>query len=78
VAGIRPATPGYKTVEIEPALGKLTSIKGQMSHTAGIISFDLKRVGTQGISGAIILPKGLTGNFKWNGKSIALKRENKY
>jgi alpha-L-rhamnosidase len=73
VAGIRPGTPGFKTVEIEPALGKLTFIKGQMPHPAGIISFDLKRVGTQGISGEIILPEGLTGTFKWNGKSIALK-----
>ena len=73
VAGIRPESPGFKTVEIEPALGKLTFIKGQMPHPAGIISFDLKRVGTQGISGAIILPEGLTGTFKWNGKSIALK-----
>jgi alpha-L-rhamnosidase len=73
VAGIRPESPGFKTVEIEPALGKLTFIKGQMPHPVGIISFDLKRVGTQGISGAIILPEGLTGTFKWNGKSKALK-----
>ena len=73
VAGIRPASPGYITVEIEPALGKLTFIKGKMPHPAGIISFDLKRVGTQGISGEIILPEGLTGTFKWNGKSIVLK-----
>jgi len=73
VAGIRPASPGYKTVEIEPALGKLTFIKGQMPHPAGIIIFDLKRVGTQGISGEITLPEGLTGIFKWNGKTVILK-----
>ena len=73
VAGIRPASPGFKTVEIEPALGKLTFIKGQMPHPAGMISFDLKRTGTDGISGSVTLPEGLTGTFKWNGKNIDLK-----
>jgi hypothetical protein len=73
VAGIRPGMPGFKTVEIEPALGKLTFIKGQMPHPAGIISFDLKRKVDEGISGEIILPEGLTGKFTWNGKSISLK-----
>jgi hypothetical protein len=73
VVGIRPGTPGFKTVEIEPALGKLTFIKGQMPHPAGIISFDLRRKGNNGISGEIILPEGLTGTFRWNGKEIVLK-----
>jgi alpha-L-rhamnosidase len=73
VAGIRPGTPGFKTVDIEPALGKLTFIKGQMPHPAGMISFDLKRTGTQGIKGEIILPEGLTGTFRWNEKVIVLK-----
>jgi hypothetical protein len=73
VAGIRPGSPGFKTVLIEPALGKLTFIKGQMPHPTGTISFDLKRRGADGISGEIILPDGLTGIFKWNGKSISLK-----
>jgi hypothetical protein len=73
VAGIRPATPGFKTVEIEPALGKLTYIKGQLPHPEGMIIFDLKRKGTDGISGEITLPEGLTGIFRWNGKEIDLK-----
>jgi hypothetical protein len=73
VAGIRPASPGFKTVEIEPALGKLNYIKGQMPHPAGMISFDLKRTGKDGIKGEIILPEGLTGIFRWNGKEIVLK-----
>jgi hypothetical protein len=73
VAGIRPGSPGFKTVEIAPALGKLSFIKGQMPHPAGIISFDLKRKGTNGIIGEIVLPEGLTGSFIWNGKSIPIK-----
>jgi alpha-L-rhamnosidase len=73
VAGIRPALPGFKTVSIEPALGKLSYIKGQMPHPAGLIKFDLRRNGTSGVTGVIVLPEGLTGNFIWYGKSIALK-----
>ena len=75
VAGIRPASPGFRTVEIVPALGKLTFIKGQMPHPAGIISYDLKRNGKEGITGEIILPDGVTGKFTWNGKSVALKNK---
>lgn len=73
VAGIRPSSPGFKTVDIEPALGKLSFIKGQMHHPAGMIIFDLKRNGNDGISGVITLPEGLTGIFKWYGKSTDLK-----
>ena len=73
VAGIRPASPGFKTVEIAPALGKLKFIKGQMPHPAGNILFDLKRNGANGITGEVILPEGLTGRFIWNGKSIDIK-----
>jgi alpha-L-rhamnosidase len=73
VAGIRPGTPGFKTVDIEPALGGLNFIKGQMPHPAGMIIFDLKRKGTDGISGEVILPEGLTGIFKWHGKTINLR-----
>ncbi len=73
VSGIRPASPGFKTVEIEPAPGKLTFIKGQMPHPSGMIIFDLKRKGNDGISGEITLPEGVTGKFKWNGKEIVLK-----
>jgi hypothetical protein len=77
VAGIRPGTSGFKTVEIEPALGKLTFIKGRMPHPAGTINYDLKRTGKSGISGEIVLPEGLTGVFKWNGKSVNLKGSTK-
>lgn len=73
VAGIRPGTPGFKTVNIEPALGKLSYIKGQLPHPKGMITFDLKRTDNGGIMGEIMLPDGLTGTFKWNGKTISLK-----
>jgi len=72
VAGIRPMTPGFKTISMEPALGKLKFIKGRMPHPAGNIIFDLKRKGDEGISGEVQLPAGVTGEFVWNGKTITL------
>lgn len=73
VAGIRPASPGFKTIRMEPALGELKFIKGQMPHPSGMIVFNLKRNGTSGILGEVALPEGLTGSFGWNGKSVQLK-----
>jgi alpha-L-rhamnosidase len=73
VAGIRPGSPGFKTILIEPALGKLKWIKGRMPHPAGDIIFELKRKGTDGIAGNVILPDGLTGIFTWKGKTIKIE-----
>ena len=72
IAGIRPGKPGFKSVIIEPAMGKLRFIRGKMPHPAGVISFDLKKDGESGIKGEINLPQGLTGVFKWKGKTQSL------
>lgn len=77
VAGIRPASPGFKTLRMEPAFGNLNYIKGQMPHPSGRIKFDLKRNGTEGLTGEVILPEGLTGTFIWNGKSVLLHGQTK-
>lgn len=58
---------------MEPAPGKLNYIKGQMPHSKGMIIFDLKRSGPTGLTGEVILPEGLSGNFIWNGKTIVLR-----
>jgi hypothetical protein len=73
VAGIRPSSAGFKTITMDPALGELKFIKGQMPHPAGMIVFDLKRTEGSGIQGDVTLPEGLTGTFGWNGKKIQLK-----
>ncbi len=72
IAGIEPASPGFKTVKIEPYLGYLKEIKGKMPHPNGTIYFNLKRNGKTGIKGEITLPKDLKGEFKWNGEIIKL------
>jgi hypothetical protein len=58
---------------MEPALGDLKFINGQMPHPSGMIVFDLKRNGNSGIQGEVILPESLTGTFDWNGQTIKLK-----
>jgi hypothetical protein len=73
VAGIRPASAGFKTILMEPALGELKFIKGQMPHPSGMILFDLKRDGASGLQGEVTLPEGLKGTFVWNGKSLPIK-----
>jgi hypothetical protein len=73
VAGIRPASAGFKTISMEPALGDLKFIKGQMPHPSGIIVFDLKRTGNNGLQGVVTLPEGLSGTFGWKGKTLQLK-----
>jgi alpha-L-rhamnosidase len=73
VAGIRPASAGFKTIEFAPAFGELTFMKGQMPHPLGIISFDLKRSPDNKLTGTIELPDKLTGTLKWNSKNIILK-----
>jgi alpha-L-rhamnosidase len=43
-----------------------------MPHPKGDIQVDLKRKGKAGISGSVILPDGLQGEFIWHNKKIKL------
>ena len=71
VCGIRPASAGFKTVRISPALGDLSWVAGRMPHPQGLIEVRLERRGEEGISADITLPKGLSGEFLWRGESDA-------
>ncbi|MHB9011265.1 MAG: alpha-L-rhamnosidase-related protein [Ignavibacteriaceae bacterium] len=73
VCGIKPGSPGFRTVKIEPHLGYLKYIDVKMPHSYGDIFVHLKRKGKEGIEGSIFLPGHLTGKFIWMGKEILLK-----
>jgi hypothetical protein len=73
VLGVRPASPGFRTVLIAPALGELKHAAGRIPHPLGDIDVDFERVGTGGLRGVITLPVGLTGTFEWGGKQIPLR-----
>ncbi|MES2374185.1 MAG: alpha-L-rhamnosidase [Bacteroidota bacterium] len=72
ICGILPASPGFSSVRIEPALGELQQAKGVMPHPDGDITVSLQRKGKDGISAEIILPAKLRGEFIWKGKIVKL------
>ena len=73
VLGVRPGSPGFKSVAVAPALGPLRRASGRVPHPAGSIDVRLKRSGARGISGEIVLPTGVSGGFLWEGSSLPLK-----
>ena len=73
VCGVVPASPGFATVRIAPALGELQSASAIIPHPLGFINVKLVRNGKSGINAEIALPDGVTGEFIWNGATVKLK-----
>ena len=73
VLGVRPSSPGFRTVSISPALGPLNHAEGRIPHPLGDIDVALDRVGANGLRSVVTLPAGLTGTFEWAGKRIPLR-----
>ena len=69
--GIRPASFGFDRVEIAPMPGPLTSLSGEMVHPLGRIEADLHFENGR-VRGSISLPAGLSGTFRYSGKTIVL------
>lgn len=72
ICGIDPASPGFATVSIRPALGELREVRGSMPHPRGTIRVHIVRKGGNGIAGEVELPAGVTGKFYWAGREMAL------
>jgi alpha-L-rhamnosidase len=72
ISGIKPASPGFKTVRIAPNLGDLNNIDATLPHKLGTIRVKLQKDNENHISGEIILPRNLEGFFIWNGKQNRL------
>jgi hypothetical protein len=71
VAGVRPASPGFRTVRIAPLPGNLPRITSRLPHPDGFITLDLKFDGEH-CHGKVELPAGITGIFVWHGQEHAL------
>lgn len=71
IIGIMPASPGFRSVLIQPGLGELNEVKGAMPHPNGTIEVTLKRNGN-GIKGTVSLPDNVDGIFKFGGKELQL------
>jgi len=72
VAGIHPASPGFRRVRIEPHLGTLGRLDARMPHPLGEITVSYRRDG-RALSASIHLPSGLGGDFVWGGLTRALR-----
>ena len=73
VLGVRPASPGFRTVRIAPALGPLRRAEGRVPHPAGDIEIQLVREGQHGLRAAVTLPSGLSGTLEWRGQRRPLR-----
>jgi hypothetical protein len=71
VAGIRPASPGFRTVRIAPHPAGLTSFSARMPHPGGEIT--VKGTKTDGRwDFDVTLPPGVSGTFAWEGRTVDL------
>jgi len=75
VAGVRPKTPGFKTITIEPHLGALKHIASAMSCPQGEIQVEYTRE-DNGVKAQIGLPAGTSGDLIWQGKIYGLHEGN--
>lgn len=73
VLGVRPASPGFRTVSIAPALGPMRRATGRVPHPRGDLEVRLERQGASGLRADIALPPGLTGTFEWSGRRRPLR-----
>jgi len=71
VAGIRPKTPGFSAVVIEPHLGSLQHLTASMPTPKGTLEADYT-VDESGLRAEITLPATVTGDFLWKDKILKL------
>ena len=71
VAGMRPASSGFGSLEIAPQPGGLKRINASMPTPRGMASVAL-RFADGGVSGTVDVPQGLPAKFVWNGRTVVL------
>ncbi len=64
--GIESAVPHFRKVIIEPHLGPIEKISGEMPHSEGTISFEYDRSDGE-LDAEILLPDIVSGTFVWKG-----------
>lgn len=72
ILGIKSDAPYFEKVRIEPNLGTIEEIRGEMPHPAGKIFVDYNKT-ENGLVVKINLPDSITGTFVWEGESYDLK-----
>jgi alpha-L-rhamnosidase len=72
VLGVRPGSPGFRTVLIAPVLGPLRWAEGRVPHPLGDIDARFERVNATGLHAIVTLPHGLSGELVWGGRHVSL------
>src|ERR1035438_7085877 len=71
VLGVDSSGPGFRRVLVRPHLGSLTRVSGNVPHPKGELRVSLElRDGK--LSGEIVLPPGVDGEFRWKTVTRAL------
>jgi hypothetical protein len=73
VLGIDSASPGFKTIRIQPHLSTLKQASGTMPHPKGEISVNYAADKKGKWLATISIPAGTTGSFVWKGKTYVLQ-----
>ena len=66
VAGLKPGSPGFATLRVEPHLGTLERLDATLPHAKGPIRVSYRREGKT-LAATVTLPAGLSGEFAWRG-----------
>ena len=74
ILGIRPASLGFRTVEIRPQLGPLSNASGRLVHPQGELAVDF-RVEDGALHGSVSLPPGVEGTLRYGGQVHTLTRD---
>jgi len=72
VAGIRPASPGFRSVRLEPHLGSLSTLEATFPHERGPIAVAYHRT-SDALEAKVTLPAGLSGTLVWQGQARELR-----
>lgn len=72
VAGIRPKSPGFKSILIEPHLGSLKHVNAAMPIPQGMVEVLFNR-SAAGVTAEISLPPGVSGELVWKGQKRELR-----
>lgn len=72
LAGVQSAAPFFERVRVAPSPGPLAYIRAKTPHPKGFVETDLRFDGGK-VSGKVVLPEGVDGEFVWKNRTIRLK-----
>lgn len=72
IAGVRPTSPGFRTVRIAPQPGPLQEIATELPHPRGVVKLNAT-FAKGGVEATVELPPETSGVFVWGAREVPLK-----